>query len=1058
MFQQRLYLRVAVLLTFVALTGTLLTSALPGQAAPLRQLLPTTPYPILFVTQVPIVADFTTIGSTFGNHKSGFDSVGRGGDLWIRYPDGTRKNLTAAAGYGIASGLQAGANAIAVRDPAVHWNGTKAVFSMVLGAPTKQYDYNWQNVRWQLYEITGLGQNETPVITKVPNQPANYNNISPVYGSDGRIIFTTDRPRIDAAHLYPQRDEYELAPVVSGVWSLNPATGDLQLLNHAPSGDFTPIVDSYGRLIFTQWDHLQRDQQADADADDSLGDNQCNNGGSKYGTFNYSDESANATYNLNVRTEIFPEPRKCRQDLLAGTNLQGHSFNHFFPWMINQDGTGSEILNHLGRHELHSYFERSFLNDANLVDFYGQLSRFNPRSINNMFQIKEDGQVQGRYYGVDAPEFGTHAAGQIVRLDAPPPVNADHIAVTYVTRRAQGSDPNHPGLFREPLPLADGKLVAVHTADSEQESGNNTTNSSYEFRLKLLTQGGDGFWTAGQPLTTGISKTLSYWSPDSLISYSGILWELNPVEVRPRPTPSVTGAPSLTAGDQQLFTQAGVTVAQLQAYLVQNNLALAVVRNVTDRDDFDLQQPFNLRVPGGTQTLNPNKPGKIYDVTHLQFFQGDQLRGWTGCCSMTPQPGRRVLAQFLHDPAAVAANPPVGSAPAGSAVVASDGSVAAFVPAQRAITWQLTDSAGVGVVRERYWITFQPGEVRVCSSCHGPSEFNQAGLPAANNPPQALLTLLNYWKAQNSGTPTPTPTSTSSPTATPTTPAPTATPTATATRLPSQAAITIQVDAQPDSIQNFRFTGGLGVFTLDDAKPNDNDGVNQSRAVSKAPGVYVISQTVPAGWVLTAITCIPAVKAQPDLAANRVTVTAAAGDNITCTFVDQRMAKVNARKFQDNNADKRRQSIELWLSGWTMTAYNSNGVVAATGATNTSGVVALARLRPGSYTICETMQSGWNNTLPGTLTPPYNQPCYAVTLAPNQTAAVTFGNRPVAAVASETTPDDSIDPSFDESGVTITDGGDVGFDESGYDRHDPDAVDGDQPILDQHVFLPLTQR
>ena len=104
------------------------------------------------------------------------------------------------------------------------------------------------------------------------------------------------------------------------------------------------------------------------------------------------------------------------------------------------------------------------------------------------------------------------------------------------------------------------------------------------------------------------------------------------------------------------------------------------------------------------------------------------------------------------------------------------------------------------------------------------------------------------------------------------------------------------------------------------------------------------------------------------------------------------------------------------------------------------------------------MQSGWNNTLPGARTLPYNQPCYAVTLAPNQIAAATFGNRPVAATASTTATNDPIDPSFDESGVTINDGNDVAFDESGYDGHDPDAVDGNQPVLNQHVFLPLTQR
>jgi len=150
------------------------------------------PNPVLFVTQVPVPGDFTSIGSVFGNHQPSLDSVARGGDLYIRYPDGSLKNLTRTAGYG-KSGSQAGTG-IAVRQPCVHWSGTKAVFSMVIGAPTKQYQV--QTYYWQLYEITGLGQNQTPVITKVPNQPANFNNISPIYGTDDRIIFTSDRQKM----------------------------------------------------------------------------------------------------------------------------------------------------------------------------------------------------------------------------------------------------------------------------------------------------------------------------------------------------------------------------------------------------------------------------------------------------------------------------------------------------------------------------------------------------------------------------------------------------------------------------------------------------------------------------------------------------------------------------------------------------------------------------------------------------------------------------------------------------------------------------------------------
>ena len=80
------------------------------------------------------------------------------------------------------------------------------------------------------------------------------------------------------------------------------------------------------------------------------------------------------------------------------------------------------------------------------------------------------------------------------------------------------------------------------------------------------------------------------------------------------------------AVEQQVLTNAGVNLAQLQTYMRQRNLALVVSRNVTTRDDADRQQPFNLRVAGGgTQTTGAS--GKIYDVRYLQFFQADQLRG-----------------------------------------------------------------------------------------------------------------------------------------------------------------------------------------------------------------------------------------------------------------------------------------------------------------------------------------------------------------------------------------------------------------------------------------------
>src|SRR5579862_2929288 len=670
---------------------------------------PTTPNPILFVTQVPIAVDFAAGASAFANHKGDVSSAPRGGDLWIRYGDGTLKNLTAAAGYGStgANGYQ-DANAIAVRDPAVDWSGAKAVFSMVIGAPAQ---YQYTAYYWQLYEITGLAQNQTPVITKVPNQPPSANNINPTYALDGRIVFVSDRSRNGQPQLYPQLDEYELTASNTGVWSLDPVSGDLHIMNHAPSGDFTPFVDSFGRVVFTQWDHLQRDQEADADANLGTGKN-CDDG-AQFGTFNYADESAGSSYNLNDRTEVFPEPRSCRGDLLAGTPLVGHTFNQFFPWTMNQDGTQLEVLNHVGRHELQGYIPAARNDDPNLIDFYGQLPRFNQNPIQNMFQIEEDPTQPGTYYGIDAPEFATHAAGQLFRIAGPPSLNPTQMAVTYITHRDTASTTataNNSGHYRDPLPLSDGSVIVVHDPTQGQDTGNGTPASSiYSFRLKTLAQAANGYMAADKTLTAGLTKSVTYWSPDVSVSYSGTLWELQPVEVRPRTVPPLTGF-SLPSIEQSVFDAAGVDLNTFRDYLSQNGLALLVGRNVTTRDAADVQQPFNLRIPGGTQTIG--KPGTIYDVSFLQLLQADQIRGLTGGYgSTTPRPGRRVLAEPMHDIAAMANNP-AAPGPQGSVVLGLDGSWAAFVPAHRAMTYQLTNAGGTPVVRERYWLTFQPGEVR----------------------------------------------------------------------------------------------------------------------------------------------------------------------------------------------------------------------------------------------------------------------------------------------------------------------------------------------------------
>ena len=709
---------------------------------------PPTANPILFVTQVPVVSDFLTIGSTFGNHDASPRAVARGGDLWIRYGDGTLRNLTEAAGFGAPAGFQ-GASSIAVREPCVHWNGTKAVFSMVVGSPAAPSTAEY---RWQLYEITGLGPSDTPVITKVLFQPPLRNNVSPCYASDGRILFTSDKPRNGASHLYPQLDEYEEAPTNTGIWSLDPVGGAQFLMNHAPSGAFDPIVDRFGRVVFTRWDHLERDQQADLDR----------MGLGNYQVFNYSDETAGAV-NTGSNAEIFPEPRIQWIDWveqhpgysgpLAGyePHLVGNAFNHFQLWTLNQDGTVEETLNHVGRHELFEFVDPNRSDDVNVIPHVGfdpWVSNHGP--IESFHQVREDPLVPGSYWGIDCREFDTHASGQVVRLSGAPTLNANEMVVTYVTHPdtqapTQSPGPNHSGLYRNPLPLADGQAIAVHTANTRKESniGSGTSpRSRFDFRLKELVPATNGYLKAGRALTGGIKKRVQYYDPFTLLTYDGLLWELDPVEVVARPVPPATAEPALAAPEQQALNAEGVQVSALRQYLEQNNLALIVSRNVTRRDKNDRQQPYNLRVPGGVQTLGAT--GRVYDVAYLRLFQGDQIRGITNGVSSAVG-GRRVLAQPQHDPAAD--NPP-SSGPSGSVTLGLDGSLAALVPARRAMTWQLTDPSGTPVVNERYWVSFQPGEIRTCASCHGQNELDQANQAPPTNSPQALRTLLQHLKAQ----------------------------------------------------------------------------------------------------------------------------------------------------------------------------------------------------------------------------------------------------------------------------------------------------------------------
>jgi hypothetical protein len=372
--------------------------------------------------------------------------------------------------------------------------------------------------------------------------------------------------------------------------------------------------------------------------------------------------------------------------------------------MQNEDGTGLEILNHIGRHELLNGFRgSSFTNDNNLIQQFTLANRIIPGNnfLNNLMQIREDPLHPGSYFGIDSPDFGTHASGQILKLFGPPGTNGEEMTITNITAIAM-KGPTALGLYRNPLPMANGTLVAAYATGTVAVDTNQGSaafpKSAYSYRLVTLTNTSSGIWTNESFLTTLFTNVVSYWSGNTLVTHTNGLWALQPVEVVSSPIPGRSNA-SVAAIEARVFADEGVDIPVMQSWLRSNDLALLVSRNVTARDRADREQPFNLQVPGGAITTNNN--GKIYDISYIQFLQADQLRGLT-CGTTNPVPGRRSLAMPMHDPIATAFNIPKTDGIVGATQLGLDGSQATFVPARRAMTHQTVDTNGNHVVRERY--------------------------------------------------------------------------------------------------------------------------------------------------------------------------------------------------------------------------------------------------------------------------------------------------------------------------------------------------------------------
>lgn len=734
---------------------TLLTSGSPREQEKILD------NPILFALVPPPMHTSTSYGhqmETFGNHLTEMEAAPRGGDLCLMDVNGNIRFLTAEANFGVPVGEIQTEKAIAVRQPCIHWSGKRALFSMVIGGPVKRFDVSYQMNKWQIYEITNLDevvtQGKVANIVKVAGQP-DYNNISPIYGSDDQILFTSDAPLFGLKHTYPQNDEYESTPINTGIFKLNPTTGKIIHLTHSPSGDTDLFLASDGRVLSTRWEHLKRDQQAD----------ETRFGSNDYEIKTFENENADAkpivapkvmdgkpfADDRGVPYEVFPEALSA-EDPTRDQNESLHDFNEFLIWELTEEGEGHQTMNHAGRHEFGGlYLAPSKKNDPNLSENFRTFTKNKYHSTVSsdagIFQLKEDPRPgkQGIFYGTWSREFKRFASGRIFEFKMPIGFNPQDMEIIDWTNEDIDNKLNNKGHFRNPLMLMNGTMLVSYATQSDLFSA----SKPYHFQLaKMVKLAGSTSGTehvAGERLTgAGIERVIKYHGdPATPLTATVKMNEVDVVEIIERPRPTKI-AQHIEDIEKQVLNEENVDEAQLRLWMKERNLALIVIRNATERDAADLQQPFNLRVPGGVATAP--KSGKVYDISHFQIFQADLVRGYR-----QGKPGRRVLATPLHNSAQnetiETTNMLDASAPKGSVKIAPDGSVAAFVPAVRAMTWQTLSPTKEPIVRERQWITFAPGEVRTCAGCHGINGKAKSGNDVPQNKPEALRQLLRTWKA-----------------------------------------------------------------------------------------------------------------------------------------------------------------------------------------------------------------------------------------------------------------------------------------------------------------------
>jgi hypothetical protein len=201
--------------------------------------------------------------------------------------------------------------------------------------------------------------------------------------------------------------------------------------------------------------------------------------------------------------------------------------------------------------------------------------------------------------------------------------------------------------------------------------------------------------------------------------------------------------------------------------------------------------------------------------------------------------------------------------------------------------------------------------------------------------------------------------------------------------------IAIVKDAVPNAPQDSQFsvTGGLtpASFLLDD---DDDPTLSNTQIYSVvAAGTYVVTESAtpssdpniscelweegpPGGWVSTW---------SVDLPNRRVTIYLAAGERVDCTFTDTKRGHIIVDKVTVPSGDL--QSFSLSMTGGPDTVSQSFSL------TDTAPAYDSGAVRPGTYSVSETLPTGWDLT---SAICSDGSPVTSIVLDPGETVTCTF--------------------------------------------------------------------